>query len=379
MEELFNNNIFIIFIMVSVAIISYSNFLENQRMFLLYLFSYGTAYFNIFNIRESLALLLITTFIFLEYLTDDAKKLELIVRFDYKILDFVFLIFFQYQLLMIIFSFLFLWLTKQTDTAAAKYLLYFLSFSFLIYGEHQVISQPFKVKNITNTIPIFEKFPVYTFQYEESMQEKFDLLCAVEDKSYFYRTKSYSSYSMEYLQYLFTRHDWRKLSLRKVLRRLPAIKFEATGIRVVGRGFSTPEMQLLRTIGIARGYDRHKIKRKIYEIVYSKILFTSLKSYHQANSYLSLKYYRHYLLFVYFQAVLTKIKGKRYMPLSTTFSDPKGVQNWSLNGLFIACLGLSFKEVSDHTLMLHDDIIQQFKLNPQCIRQLNAGFPETKF
>ena len=66
-------------------------------------------------------------------------------------------------------------------------------------------------------------------------------------------------------------------------------------------------MQLLRTIGVVRGYERHKMQRKVFEVIYSKIIFSSLKEYHQANTYLAMDHYRHYLLDVYFKTVMTKI------------------------------------------------------------------------
>ena len=79
MEELFSNNLFAIYVIACIAVISYTNFRENQRMFILYLFTYGTALLDVFSISESAALLLITTFVFLEYLTEDTKKTEIIV------------------------------------------------------------------------------------------------------------------------------------------------------------------------------------------------------------------------------------------------------------------------------------------------------------
>ena len=46
-----------------------------------------------------------------------------------------------------------------------------------------------------------------------------------------------------------------------------------------------------------------------------------------------------------------------------------------MNGLFIACLGLSFREVSDAQLALFYDIINNFGLNIERIKELNKQFP----
>ena len=96
-EELFSSNLFAIYIIACITVISYTNFRENQRMFLLYLFAYATAFFQIFRISYSLALLLITTFVFLEYLTEDIKKLSLITKLRFKICDYIFMMIFQYH------------------------------------------------------------------------------------------------------------------------------------------------------------------------------------------------------------------------------------------------------------------------------------------
>ena len=97
MEELFGGNLFVIYFIACVAVISYCNFRENQRMFLLYLFTYAAVFFRIFRVSAGLALLFLATFVFLEYLSEDTQKLELIVRLRYKLYDYLFMMLFQYH------------------------------------------------------------------------------------------------------------------------------------------------------------------------------------------------------------------------------------------------------------------------------------------
>ena len=47
-----------------------------------------------------------------------------------------------------------------------------------------------------------------------------------------------------------------------------------------------------------------------------------------------------------------------------------------MNGLFIACLGLNFRKVSDYNLALFSDIINDFGLSITRIKKLNAQFPD---
>ncbi len=387
MEELFSNNILVIYIIACIAVISYTNFKENQRMFLLYLFTYGTAYFEVFSIKVSILLLIVITFAFLEYLTEDIKKLELIVKLPYKFVDHLFMMFFQYHFLWILLAFTFLHFSRNSNIALMvdtycgnDILLVFQSLSailsviILLWGAQQAISQPFKVRSITEVMRVFERNPIYMFEYRPEMQEKFELLCEFEDKTYFQRTKSYSFVSFEYITCYLRNHY-----ISDIKRFSQALKIKImtkSSIHFLSRGHSTPEMQLLRTIGIVRGYDKYKIRRKVYEIVYSKIFFSSLKEYHKANTYSDLKYYRHYLLYIYFRTVLTKINRKICSPLSSAFQNESDMSNWSMNGLFVACLGLSFRPVNDYNLALFGDIIAKFDLDPQQIKEMSDNYPQ---
>ncbi len=380
MEEIFGSNLFAIYIIACIAVISYTNFKENQRMFLLYLFTYATAFFEIFSISASLVLLFLITFIFLEYLTEDTKKLTLITNLGYKFYDYTFMMLFQYHFFWVILAFLILYLSHcQCIAVVFRIIFKGVSLIPLFCGTHLAISQPFKIKSITDICRIFEKYPPFLFEYREEMQEKFDLLCSFEDKTYFQRHNSYSCVSIEYFRCFLKNRGFPKVKFfKKAISEISTPKkLYRIGKRIFKRGYSIPEMQLLRTVGVARGYDKYKIQRKIFEVVYSKIIFSSLKEYHKSNTHLPLEHYRHYLLYVYLQTVMTKIDGRhRCTPLSSAFVNPNDVGKWSMDGLFIACLGLSFRRVSDYNLELFSDIVEDFGLDPTRIKELMARFPE---
>ena len=386
MEALFSNNLFAIYIIACIAVISYTDFKENQRMFLLYLFTYALAFFRVFRISVCLLLLFLITFIFIEYLTDDSKKLALVTQLHYKVLDYTFMMLSQYHFLWIFLAFVFLFLShvspilihNQHWIDCIAYIIKYISVIPVFWGLHLTISQPFKIKSISSICQIFDQYPPYQFKYVDKMQEKFDLLCAFEDKTYFMREKSYSCFSWEYIRLFIKRRVFNNLKLYKS-KPLKALKYAKENLlpsTILSRGYSTPEMQLLRTLGVLRGYEEYKYQRKAFEILYSKIIFASLKKYHQSNTYSPLEHYRHYLLHIYLQTVMTKINDRRCAPLSTAFSDPDNIANWSMNGLFVACLGLSFRKVSDYNLALYQDIIDRFDLDQDRIRVLSAKFPE---
>lgn len=371
--ELFGNNFFAIFLITVIVIISYSNFEENQHIFLIYLFTYAAAAMQIFRIRICLCLLLVSTFFYLEYLSSDKIKLEIITKFHFKIADYLYLLFIQYHFLLVFLSFVVLHIGNLHE----KYYAICLSISLvlLFIGEHKVITQPFKTKNISQIYQVFSENPDYSISYNTELLKRLKLLCYFEDKTYFYRKNSYNSFSREYFSQAKILSKL-KIYIKSFFRRLkvkPKEKSSAAVIKefITSRGFSTPEMQLIRTIGIERGYNK-VLRRKLFEILYSTLFFSSLKAYKSAHS-VSVNRFREYILVIYLQSVFTKIRNRPYNPLSSLFQSPSekiDIEKWSMEGLFVACLGLSFRIVSTETLWLYRDVIKEFSLDDNVIREL---------
>ena len=361
--ELFAGNLLVGFIISVIIIASYSNLEENQQMFLVYLLTYGLAFFRIASIRISVIMFLAASFIFIEYLTIDKMKLELVTSFWNKLLDYLYLIVIQLRAYLFAISMVFLFLSHVSN-GTASILLLVPSIAFTVLCEHFVITQPFKTKNITGLSVPFNKHPFYSYDWSEKAAKRYQLLCHFEDKTYFHRKKSYSILSSEYISQT---HAFKKIPglVRRIIRRRKHTKTTLKSIRAAfyRRGFSTPEMQLIRTIGVVRGYDKHKITRKIYEIVYSHIFFSSLKQYQVDNSGPALEHYREYLLDIYLKNVLTKINGHRFTTLNSIFENPDSVETWPLEGVFIACLGLSFRPVDLGNIVLYYDVIESFDLD----------------
>ena len=380
MEELFSNyisqvfgsNLITVFIITVIMITSLTNFAEKQQISILYLIIYGFAFFRVTRIWICLILLLVATFAFLEYLTKDRQKLELITRFSYKLWDYSFLVFFQLHisLLMIALALLFAGHMLVTDQADKTYgyILSGLSLLIFILCEHRVITQSFKVKDISGLIAPFQKTPYYNYIHSEEKQRRFELLCSIEDKTYFARKKSYSVFSVEYIKL--------KLTKKKIFGFVSDIldsnldKDSPKHIaKAIGRGYSTPEMQLIRTVGVLRGYEKYKYSRKVYEAVYSKIFLSSLYDYQKNNFGESVEHFRSYVLEVYFKTVLSKVKDARYFPLSSAFKNADAIEDWPMEALFVLCLGLSFRETNDYHISLYRSVVDEFSLDEDKIQE----------
>ncbi len=376
--EMLIKNLPAVYMIACVTVITQTGFKENQHIFIIYLFTYATVFFEVFSAKMGIILLLAVTFIFLEYLTADSKKLFIITKFSCKLSDYIFMMFFQYCFFPIIISLLLL-LFAEMPAAEARIseICKALSILPLLIGLHLTVSQPFKVKTIEEICRVFDRSPPYLFKYDKAMQEKFDMLCAFEDMTYFQRKNSYSCISAEFFLCTLKRIGFpsQKSACEGFPSRLTPARLWRGLLGFFKRGHSTPEMQLLRTIGIVRGYDKYIIQRKAFEVICSKTYFSSLMEYYKYNAHIGFAHYRHYLLYIYFQNVAVKIKRKSYSPLCSLFEGGiSSIADWSMEQLFIACLGLGWREVNERNLDKYSAIIERFSLDRDKIISLNESF-----
>ena len=163
-----------------------------------------------------------------------------------------------------------------------------------------------------NAIMPFSKFRCNTKLYDFSK-----ILIDREDHSFFERVESYNWISVEFIVYRLRRMykesekctSSNSLLLRKInfilyilkkiikcivneIHRLIFITNKVVlhrkNIKSYIRGYSTIEMQLIRTLAVKHGYSSHVFQRKAYEFIYSKIFFSSLKKYYRYHYYLQM-------------------------------------------------------------------------------------------
>ena len=96
MELLLGSNLIALYFIVSIGIIAYERFTDVQKLMILYGISYIVLVLDILAWQPLLLAAFAMYFIFLEYLTTDRWKLQIVRSFGNKLLDFLFLIFIQY-------------------------------------------------------------------------------------------------------------------------------------------------------------------------------------------------------------------------------------------------------------------------------------------
>lgn len=380
MEQLFGDNLIIIYFIVGLGVICYSNFNTQQRIMLMYTITYVCCLLNILDAKVALIMMTLLLFIYLEYLTEDYYKLKIVRKIYYKILDAMFLMIFQYYYIFFVLA-----VSLQTNYIRMivdwKYyneICFVISFIMVFFCIHETSIQRFEILPITDIMKVINQNPVYQFPYNEINADKYTILTEIEDKSYFKRKNSYNFLSLEFAKYRILRfrtyinHYHGKEKIKRVM--YAAEHYAAITKHV--RGYSTIEMQLIRNIGLRTGYNC-VMRRKIFEFVYTKIFFCSLKQFFIDNYYNNRQHYKEYLLWLYFRVVKTKINGKAVMPASLAFTDDK-MESWSKEGIFIVCMGLSSKGKEYYSFSPYYEIIQNNEMDEEKIREMYNDFKNQK-
>lgn len=378
MDTLFNNNLFFVYLFACIAITNYSNLKENQKILLIYLMTFGLAFLNILDFGMSVIFLLLSTFIYLEFLSNDSQKQIIIVKIGYKLLDYFFIILFQYHIFWIILSLMVIFFRENIQKSPNMKLLLEFGFGpisilisyvailFFAIGVSRVTAQKFKIKSVDRVITkYFSTNPIYKRPHADFDPLFFEMLSDMEDRTYFKREKTYSFLSREFItikgkQLGYSFKNWRKHATKS----LQYIK-RSKNIR----GYSTLEMQLMRILFVESGYNK-KFARKIFELVYTKIFLKSLKDFYEANIYEYRSEYKEYLLFIYFNNTNTKIAGKNFGSMKSVFPDKK-INYWSKEELFVVCTGLPYRNLTiQEILLIYQDNIEIYGLNKKKIKQI---------
>lgn len=270
MEQLFGENLIILYFIVGLGVICYSNFNTQQRIMLMYTITYVCCLLNILDSIAALIMMTLLLFIYLEYLTEDSYKLKIVRKIHYKIVDAMFLMIFQYYYIFFVFAVLLQmdYVRKIVEWKYYDEVCFTISFIMVVFCIHETSIQRFEILPVTDIMKVVDQNPVYQFPYNEIDTEMYTILTEIEDKSYFKRANSYNFLSIEFLKYrLFRFRTYIKCyyGKEKLKRVMYAAEHYATITKHI-RGYSTLEMQLIRNIGLRTGYNC-VIRRKIFEFV----------------------------------------------------------------------------------------------------------------
>jgi hypothetical protein len=345
METLFNENIFFVFFFAMLAIYNYSDLKDYQRMAIIYISVYALNVLNIIGVKLAIVLLAISLFCFIEIFTADETKFKILVNPIYKIIDCIYISFSQYAFGGICCALLMLRIKLPDFFREQDLVLKILSFLFIVWTLTATLQQKYVIHTFGEMYKIFTYFPINQIDFNEKLDEACSILISIEDKMYLER-KAYTFLSPKYLLTVLRNKINGQTGRKKIKSIVLAGNNFAKNIFNESRGYSTIPMQLIRSLGIKRGYN-YKYRRKVFEIIYSRIFFKGIERMLNEDQVAQRQYFKKYLLYIYFHKVNTFLGDATFSKFLNAFDmqynkkNEKDIYDCTNEGIFIACMGLS--------------------------------------
>lgn len=311
----------------------------------------------------SYMLLLIALFIYFELFEDHFKKIILKNLLD-KFLDFFYRLcgqyaFLTYTLALVISSnYVIDYLGQNTKLA-----MHFLGGIFLYLScantskEKYIVSSFDEMKKTIDKVCGYRQF----LDIKEPLRDP-ECILIIEDKNYFIREERYTFLNQYYLQERY----W--LKLKNYMFTFLQISNRIEWIKQALRGYSTIEMQLLRTLAIKEGY-HFIVRRKIFEICYARIFLKNLKKYYKECD-CSVEQFKYYLLYIYVRIAPCLNKGGEERLDEILGKKREVISSFSREELFALTLCFSGKIKRLNILQIYEEEIMQLNLDRIRLQEL---------
>lgn len=235
------------------------------------------------------------------------------------------------------------------------------------------LQQKYVIHTFGEMYKIFTWFPINKIKFNEKLNEACSILVSIEDREYFER-KAYSFFSLKYILKILKNKISVRRGKEKILCFFSAGNSFMRNIFDEDRGYSTIPMQLVRSLGIKRGYNC-KYRRKIFEILYSRMFFKGIERMLNEDQVAQRQYFKQYLLYIYFHKVNTFLGDATFSKFLNAFDmkynkqNDKDIYDCTNEGIFIACMGLSKRatHITKENIKYYLQSIDNVELNPDII------------
>lgn len=411
-SELVSNNyinswyIILFIAMLYFLIHKSSSVTENQKIGILNICVYLICFFNILATKFVIFIYLITLFIYFFVLNPLRFKDSYLKHPLMFFLDFIYRLFVKYGFLYLIIALL---LSSDFVRNFFGNLLFIL---FLITGYlvcrsviECVDDNTFKWSSLTEIEEKVTKISDYkNFKVSDKLRELSEMLVYKEDKSFFERSHSYNWCCLQFAWYRIIRFFKYALSFKichikvigifayviitiwhiltsfvkiiwQILKRVwYLIKYLCRSLfiwkskpkvlkQLFDRGYSTIEMQVIRTISLDEPQKIHYIKRKLYELIYSYIFFKCLKENLNCHDNLKFKYY---IIDIYLHVAPLMVNDQYYANIYSFFE--RDLDNISKEEFYIYMFGVSFDDIGEY--ILNYDYVKVFNLDKESLQKL---------
>lgn len=387
---------------------------------------------GVFNAISIYIILGVITFIFYEIIFTDKFKKRTMKNIFHYLFDYMYQIMFEYKVGYFATSiFLLTTLCKRLTKSVLmffkvypivisyvssaeniyKYGILLISALILFIGIIKILNNDFKTLNFEEIKEKMEKIrPFAQFGSNQKLYDFGNMLADKEDKSYFKRKKSYNWISFSFIWYRLKRmyNDSKELFrfennlLGKIFSNITTILYyifkilelivrgicktikliyyriiKGRKIKEYLRGYSTIEMQLIRTLAVESGYITKYMQRKAYEFVYSRIFFNCLRKNYEYYRYDNLEDFKYYLMYIYIIVAPIKINGEMYKNILELYKKEK-IEDITNEEFLIWTYGLSFSKIDEK--ILESDSINTFNIDKEKLKELIEKYktPEKK-
>lgn len=175
----------LIFFFICLGIFMHSQMSATQKMVVLYLSCYVAGYIGVFRKIYDVLIVILIQFIYTEYISDDMKKMEVIRKFRFKLLDYIYQFCFIYKTwLYILAEVLISYMFKLIIGEKYFWIATVISFGIVCLLIQKMCAPKFQTNNISQIMDTFMRFPPYQFPtdvekekfYIESLCEAVSLL-----------------------------------------------------------------------------------------------------------------------------------------------------------------------------------------------------------
>lgn len=368
-EELFQNNYLVLYLISIILLLINKEIKINQKMVIIYLFTYLIKVYNILDLKILIIVLPIGLFIYFEYLIDDDMKQRGMENFWYKVLDYLYQIIFVHNILIYMVSLILVSHFIIDNTMQFTKLFYIASIILLIKTLTITYSYNYRINSFQNIYSEMYKILKYKKKNSKKQKKFYELLTIFEDKSFFIRKNDYNILCYDFIKY---KYGIGKFTLDSGLEKfkhyarllqIDAKKFVKNRLR----GYSTIEMQVIRTLGLQQGSYKHTFRRKIYEFVYSYIFFKSLKKYLKKSN-LSTDNFKENIAYVYFNIAPVYFNNIRYSTIIKMWGKDS-LEKCTIEEVYIGVLCLSNKLQNKNNLYYYKGIIDKYNINIQLLKE----------
>lgn len=386
-----NNIYFWVVLLLIVLFISEVKINEDnlkEKFILSYLLLILLRFLGLLSIKFIIFFIIPFYFIFIELIFNKEKNKIIISNPFFYIIDYLYIMIFKYHILGFLLS---LFVISEyyysnviytfPDCEITYYVLGVLSLIIYLYTINKISFNKFNTLSFNEIIDKMESILSFkNYEHDYRLDDFIQILSWYEDRSFLARKNNYNLFNFSFIKYKFNRVFNRRVNkiynikiigiilkyivtiliiiikiLRNIVYKIRNIgivfykiirkKRKLYSIRSIIRGYSTIEMQLLRTLALKDGYE-NTIQRKFYEIIYTDVFFKSLKNTYKYYYYGNLKEYKYYLLELYIRVAPTFINNKRYNNINLLFKDRDNIFELTNEEFFLFTLGLSNKEIS---------------------------------